>query len=200
MGRQASKWRQMVEPHFGFLAEHGFRVTGADDSTWWETSLTYTSPVAGIKVARSQEFDRSEVNLIRLVDGTIPPYPIWVTADRRDWALLDMALKARSPEKHAEAMRMTGLSKRELEKQLVFWAESIRTILPDFLAGDLSVIDEAAELVREVVISHPQQITAWVPEDAPVGAEEAEAAALAKTVPQEVSVSVRRYRRGKPAK
>lgn len=199
MGRGAGDWRKTVEPHFGFLADHGFRITASDDSTFWESSVTYTSSVSAVKVARSQEFVRSGVSLIRLVDGSVPPYPIWITTERIDWALLDLVLKARSPERHAEALRMHGLSKTELEQQLSFWADSIQTVCPDFLAGDLSAIDEAAVLIREQVGNHPQQITAWVPEDAPLGAEEAEATKLAATVPPEVSVSVRRYRRDKPA-
>ncbi len=67
-----------------------------------------------------------------------------MTADRIDWALLDIVLGVRSPQRHAELSRMKGLAKIELERQLAFWAESIQSVVSDFLGGDLSAIDEAA--------------------------------------------------------
>ncbi len=56
MGRAAEEWRRTVEPHFAFLNEYGFQITQTDDSSNWASSVTFTSPVAGIKITRSIEF------------------------------------------------------------------------------------------------------------------------------------------------
>jgi hypothetical protein len=195
VGRTAAAWRKVVEPYFGFVTAHGFRSISADDSSWWETSVTYASSKAAIKVSKSIEFQRCEVHLIRLVDGKVPPYPIWITSERIDWALLDVVLSARSPEYHARARRLSGLGKRELEEQLAFWSESLKIVTPEFLEGSLNAIDDAAVITRRQVADHPQQVVAWVPDTASPEAEQQQHSELAATVPPEVAVAVRRYRR-----
>ncbi len=149
MGEAADEWRAVVEPRFAFVAEYGFAITESDDSSSWMTSVTYTSSAAGIHVARSVEFNRSEVHLIRLVDGSVPPYPLFMTAAPMDWVLLDTVLEIRNPERSAKAQAFQGLSTAEVEQQLAFWAESIQTVALDFLQGDLSAIDQADALLRE---------------------------------------------------
>ncbi len=98
MGRSAGEWRQRVEAHFSFLEEHGFDEPTADDSSWWATIAQYSSDRSAVRVSRNVEFQRTEVHLVRFVDGSVLPYPIWITSAPIDWTLLDNVLQARAPE------------------------------------------------------------------------------------------------------
>lgn len=100
----------MVEEHFDFLVERGFRLTDVDYSTW-TISVTYGSATSAVQVSKSNEFIRSEVHLVRLVDGKLPPYPIWVTEARIDWTLLDNVLEARAPGLLERSLKLTGSSR-----------------------------------------------------------------------------------------
>jgi hypothetical protein len=179
----------------GFLINHGFTNVTTDDSSFWSLWVQYASGGAAVRISKSNEFRRSEVQLIRLVDGEVPPYPIWIGSDRIDWILLDNVLEARRADLQHAALLMTGLQDREIDAQLAFWADSLRDVCPDFLAGDFAAIDEAGAIIRARVREHPQEIVAWLPEDAPTGADASALRDMAATVPPEVGVRVRRYRR-----
>lgn len=71
----------------------------------------------------------------------------------------------------------------------------LRDVAGDFLAGDFAPLDEASSLIRRRVADHPQNVQVWLPEEAPEEAEANEANAAAATLPPNVGVSVRRYRR-----
>ena len=197
MGAEGRKWQEVVERHFGFLAEFGFGRPDVDDSTFWATSVTYRTDVVGLKVSRSNEFMRSEVQLIRLVDGEVPPYPIWITSEPINWILLDTVLEARDPGRLHEASALSGLDKDSIARQLTFWADALQAVAPDFLRGDVAAIEEGEAIVRERVRQNPQEIVAWIPDDAPPGAEADEIEKLSLEVPPVVGVKARRYRRGR---
>lgn len=68
----------------------------------------------------------------------------------------------------------------------------------DYLDGDMSAIDQAAEVVRERVRQHPQQVRVSLAEGASASEQERAAAEVARTVPPEVEVVTHRYRRFSP--
>lgn len=193
MGPSARRWRQLAALHFGFLEGHGFRLSATDDSSTWETWVQYTSAISAVRVTRSNEFVRAEVHLIRLVAGQVPAYPIWITSEPVNWALLDNVLQARSPEL---LQRVTGgLSDPELDRQLAFWASALVTAAPEFLDGDLTAISEVESIVRQRVRQHPQQVTVWIPDDADPASIAHQVQATKASVPPEVSVVTARYER-----
>jgi len=197
VGRQAEKWFETVDKHFGFLREARFTHLDTDDSSFWSLWVQYRSDSAAIRISKSNEFTRSEVELIRLVDGEVPPYPIWITDARIDWILLDNVVMARKPALQDEVRNQSGLKPAEIESQLGFWARTLRDVAQDFIDGDPAPIDEAGALVRARVAAEPQQVQVYLPSDAPPGAEAEEAAKVRATVPPNVGVTVRRYfRRG----
>ncbi|WP_310963227.1 hypothetical protein [Nocardioides terrisoli] len=200
MGKAAAQWRKTVDIHFGYLKDFGFRRVDSDDSSFWSLWVQYRSPTAALRVSKSNEFVRAEVHLIRLVDGEVPAYPIWITDARIDWTLLDNVVEARRPELLDEASRQHGLKASEIEGQLSFWANVLKEVASDFLDGDFAPIDEAGALVRLRVAEHPQEVKVWIPNDAPEGAEIGESAAVEATLPSNVGVSVRRYWRGRRSK
>ncbi len=200
MGDEAEKWLNRVEPHFEFLHPLGFTDVDVDDSSFWSTWVQYRSATAAIRICKSNEFVRAEVYLIRLVNGEAPPYPIWITDDRIDWALLDNVVEARDPDLMSDVKKQTGLKPSQLDEQLRFWAQVLRDVAGDFLAGSFAPMDVAAALIRSRVAAHPQQVQVWLPEDAPAGGDAQEASVVQAIVPPNVGVSVRRYRRGRHRK
>jgi hypothetical protein len=195
MGKEAAKWRKIVEPHFGFLVQLGFATVAVDDSSFWSIWVQYRSETSAIRVSKSNEFIRCEVQLIRLVNGEVPPYPIWITDDRIDWALLDNVVEAREPNLMAEVSRQTGLKPSEIDEQLRFWAQVLRDLAGDFLDGGFGPLDEAGALIRGRLADHPQRVQVWLPDDAPEGSEAEQEEAVRATLPPNVAVSVRRYQR-----
>ncbi len=125
----------------------------------------------------------------------MPAYPIWITEDRIDWVLLDNVVAVRRPDLLAEATRQSGLGASQVDDQLRFWARVLREVAGDFLEGDFASLDEAGALIRSRVAEHPQQVQVWIPSDTPEGAEAERVEGVRGTVPPEVGVSVRRYRR-----
>jgi hypothetical protein len=193
VGASARHWRQLAGPHFAFLEEHGFRLTATDDSSTWETWVQYTSATSAVRVTRSREFARVEVQLIRLVDGQVPAYPIWVTSEPMNWALLDNVLEARAPELLQRAAG--GVTGPEVDRQLAFWASALATAAPEFLDGDLAAIADAESIVRQRVSQHPQQVTVWIPDDAEPAGSARQAQSTKATVPPEVRVVTAQYQR-----
>jgi hypothetical protein len=193
VGASARHWRQSVSSHFAFLEGHGFRLSATDDSSAWETWVQYTSAVSAVRVTRSNEFVRAEVHLIRLVDGQVPVYPIWITSEPVNWALLDNVLEARTPELLEQVAR--GLTDPELDRQLAFWASALMTAAPEFLEGDLTAIADAESIVRQRVRQHPQQVTVWIPDDADPDSVAHQVQVTTATVPPEVRVVTARYQR-----
>lgn len=102
---------------------------------------------------------RVDIDLIRLVNGEVPAYPIWVTKDELNWTLLDNVLEARDRALFEQGVALGGLSDDELEHQLAFWASALKTVAPEFPDGDLAALSEAEAIVRARVRKHPQQMT-----------------------------------------
>ena len=109
--------------------------------------------------------------------------------------LLDNVVAVRRPDLLAEATRQSGLGASQVDDQLRFWARVLREVAGDFLEGGFASLDEAGALVRSRVAAHPQQVQVWLPSDAPDGAEEERVEEVRGTVPPQVGVSVRRFRR-----
>ena len=198
MGKDADAWRERVAPHFGFLVEHGLDAVDVDDTSVWSLWVQYRSSTSAVRISKSREFIRVEVQLIRLVDEMVPAYPIWITDDRIDWTLLDSVVLARQPVLQDEMQKQSGLKTAEIESQLAFWAQTLRDVAPDFLDGDLKAIDEAGALVRAGVAAESQEVRVYLPDDAPADADVKQEASVRAIVPPNVGVTVRRYlRRGK---
>ena len=192
MGRDAQYWERRVREHFDFLLDHGFRFDRVEEN-WWATSAFHLSEDFGVEVTRSTEFNRVEMTLLRLVDGQVPAYPIWVTDEPIHHALFDNVLLARAPQTFAPIPG--GLSKRDVERQLSELANLLRSVAGDFLDGDDAAILEAEEVVRRRVAEHPQEMKVWLPDDASEAEEERARDQAEKDVPPNVSVAMRRYLR-----
>ncbi len=156
----------MVSRHFTFLeSEFGMRVTATDDSSNWETSVTYARDPIAVIVRYSIEFDRAEVELVRLIHHQVPQVPIFVHPDTpTNRALLDLLLVVRAPSEAEQLKSFTGLGKSAIQKALSFQALALQTYGRDFLDGDTSVLDDIDRLIKARVAKDPQVLRIQVPE------------------------------------
>jgi hypothetical protein len=192
MARAANAWKGSVRAQFDFLLEHGFRFDHVDHGTW-ATTAVYVSPTLGLEVTRSVEFSRVEISLLRLVDGKLPEQEVWLTDRPLDRTLFDNVLEARAP--NLLEQLPTGLEEQQVEEQLRRWAELLRSVAPDFLAGSDAAIVEADQVVRQRVAENPQELTVWLPNDATDADERTARENAERTAPANVRVTVRRYKR-----
>jgi hypothetical protein len=194
VARAAKAWERQVREHFDFLVDHGFRFVHVEEK-WWATTARYLSPTLGLEVTRSVEFDRVEIELVRLVAGEIPEYDVWVTDSPRNRVLFDNVLIARAAEVDEASRALSGVSSKDEERQLQFWADALRSVAPDFLEGDDAALRDGEQVVRQRVAGNPQELTIWLPSDASQEEEDRARDEARQTAPPNVEVSVRRYRR-----
>jgi hypothetical protein len=117
---RVEKWRRLVQPHFAFLGDYGFRLEERlAESSFWSTRVVYASgDKVAVVVRHSTEFNRSEVSLVRLAGGELPEAQVWVTDEPISCVLLDNVLKVRAPERYQEIQQLHGLGRQQLEEQL----------------------------------------------------------------------------------
>jgi transposase-like protein len=120
-----------VRPHFDYLTGHGFTLTDVSGEDWWAVTVTYRSAVSAVVVALNFEYERVELSLLRLVDGQIPAYPIFIV----DSVPVDRFLADWLWELRGDSRRQppTGLQDVEVDTQLEFWATVLRNDGADFL-------------------------------------------------------------------
>lgn len=193
---QADAWLAQADAYFSFLrTKYVFHIAQADASSVWQTDLVYESQTAAVRVSRSVEFDRVEVELMRLVDGKLPEHPIFVLPDTviNDF-LLDNLLILRAPHVLDELAAAKGLQDAQIVRSLEHLARAVEQYADDILRGDFTVFAAVEDLIKQRAREHPQVITVWIPEDAEPGAEATTAEEAQRDWPQ-IPVVVRRYRR-----
>lgn len=189
-------WAEQVERHFGFLDRYGFMLTSVDASTWWEVRATYQSKYSALAVICSNEFRRVEVQLMRLVAGELPEYPIFVVDSAPvDTFYADDLVALRQANADQGLVRQRGLSDEDVEAQLAFWAAAIREHGQDFLHGDLRVLDTLERIVRDRARQHPPGVVVWVPDSTSTVDQERTVELVRAKTPEGVTVTARRYRR-----
>ncbi len=162
-------WKARVAVHFGFLeTTYGFRFAKVDGSSVWQISALYHSPRLAVRVDLSFEFERVEVWLIRLVDGQLPEYPIFVNPDTPiNYVVLDRALQAQAPQEAERLLGLKGLGDEPVERSLAFLARALRAYCDDVLRDDFAIFDVIAEQMHQYAREHPQGIRIIVPDTTP---------------------------------
>jgi hypothetical protein len=162
---RAGEWERRVDREFGYLrTDFGCEIVDRSDKTRWETSVTYQNTTTAVKVACSEEFDRVETDLIRLVDDTRPPYPVFVSATPKLHQFgLGNLLMIRDPELWNEMREQKGLSDRAITTQLERAAKALREFGADVLRGDFASFDLMEARVRAVA-RDMEGVTIWSPD------------------------------------
>jgi len=162
-------WTAQVAAHFGFLkATYGFHFANVDGASWWQTTVRYDSLTLAVRIDKSVEFERVEVWLIRLVDGQLPEYPIFINPETPiNYVVLDRVLQNRAPQEAERLAELRGLDDEQVERSLDFLAQAIRAYCDDVLRGDFAIFDVIAEQLHEYVRYHPQEIRVIVADTTP---------------------------------
>ncbi|HEU4783181.1 MAG TPA: hypothetical protein VFS83_07575 [Ktedonobacterales bacterium] len=193
-------WKAQVADHFGFLeTTYGFHFANVDGSSWWQTTVRYDSPLLAVRIDNSVEFERVEVWLIRLVDGQLPEYPIFINPDTPfNYVILDRALQVRAPQEAEGLLELKGLEDEQVERSLVFLADALRVYCDDVLRGDFAIFDIIAVQIHQEVQEHPQEVRIILPDTAASGEEAPLAMELQKNYPQQpIRVEYYSTQRGK---
>ena len=161
----AKHWERRVDPHFGYLrTEFGCEIVDWSDENWWETSVTYQNSTTAIKIARSEEFDRLETDMIRLVDGARPPTVVFVSETPKLHKFgLGNLLMIRAPELWSELKEQKGQSDKAIATQLQSQAKALREFGSDILRGDFSSFDEMEARVRAIA-RDMEGVSIWSPD------------------------------------
>lgn len=185
--KKEDAWKAQVAAHFGFLeATYGFYFAQVDGSSWWQTSVRYDSPLLAVKIDKSVEFDRVEVWLIRLPDGHLPEYPIFINPDTPvNYVILDKVLQKRATQEAERLRELAGISDEQVERSLAFLSHALATYCDDVLRGDFSIFDVIAEQMHQQAREHPQEIRIILPDTSQPGEEEPLAETLQRDFPQQ---------------
>jgi hypothetical protein len=188
-------WRRVVQPHFRFLEDAGFRCApDLGDTGTWRTRVVYVADQRAVAVDYSVEFERVEVWLLRLADGQLPEPQVWVTDAPIAHVRLDNVLHARDPERYEAQRALTRLSDDALDSQLAAGAAALREVAADFVAGSLAAIDDAERVIRAQIQEHPQQLTIHLPDGATADEEREAIDRVRARVPPNVGIVAQRYR------
>jgi hypothetical protein len=146
-------WRRRVTAHFSFLEEHDFAPAPAMDfANATGLRVVYAGTTTAVAIELSYEFGRVGVLLARLRDGAFPPTPRWIleggARQELDQVLLGIVVRLRAPEVWAATQKVRGLSEVQIEKQLKIWAEVLRRIAPEFLAGDTAALTDGEHVIH----------------------------------------------------
>jgi hypothetical protein len=149
-------------------------------------------------VRYSVEFNRAEVELVRMVAGEIPPVPIFVHSNTRiDRRGLDNLLLLRDSSMLKALRNLAGLDRQTVDQALALQAHALERYGLNFLERDMQVFDEFDKLIKDRVAQNPQSIRLSFPEGTPQ--EEIDrGVAQAKRIDPEVPVEVHFYRRSSP--
>jgi|SRR5438445_1972850 len=160
----ANDWERRVDREFSYLrTDFASQIVDRSDENWWETSVTYQNTTTAVKVAYSVEFDRVETDMIRLVDGVRPPYPVFVSATPKLHQFgLGNLLMIRAPDLWNEMKEQKGLSNQATATQLASAATALREFGADILRGDFGSFDEIEARVRAAA-RDMEGITIWSP-------------------------------------
>jgi transposase-like protein len=149
----AVAWAAHVSVHFRYLKRWGFRFRSADANTW-EERATYHSYRSAIDVVKDYQGPRVEVELMRLVDGELPPPEVFIVdSEPVNRFYVDELIRLRQPDGEAALAQLTDMP--TFDDQLRFLAAALRRHGEDFLAGELGVLDDLERIVRERASEQP---------------------------------------------
>jgi hypothetical protein len=142
--KNAQDWADTVDAHFGFLARHGFTLDAMDASRYWTWTVVYRRGRAAVLVVQDRQGPSVDVRLVRAKPVALARrHPFNANeVSGAAWAVKLVWLRAPNPPELLAQIAGLGLTNDDIEVQLAFWADVLRTYGADFLAGDFSVLDE----------------------------------------------------------
>jgi len=192
------EWSAMVAPYLEFLVEKGFRALLVRDEpnlAAWGPRVRYVDSMVGVELHCSLEFDCVDTSIIRLVDGELPAYPIFINdGDDIRWFHLDGLLGIVDPQRSRDPAARGGLDRDSLERQLAFIASALKDLADDLLDPSAPPFAARQRQVHEQVRADPPKVTIHVPAEATTD-EIDELVERSKESYPDVGVEVHRYER-----
>jgi hypothetical protein len=136
---------------FGFLTtDHGFKVATIDKDNYG-CYITYSNDVVAVKVSYEIKDGGLFVMLCRMVNGKLPPYPIFISSEMTlNWFDLEdvVGLKNPSIELEPEFVDPVKPTAKELKTNLKKYAEALKAYAADILGGDFSSFAGLEKIVK----------------------------------------------------
>lgn len=194
-------WEALVDPYFRSLrTDYHCVIADRSDEDWWSTRIVYQNTTTAAEISYSVEFERVEVQLVRLVGEQRPPYPIFIAEQSLlHHFLLDSLLRLRAPELLRSMQPKFSLEPHDVPVQLSLWSAALKEFGADVLRGDFSVFDVLESDLRDHVRRNPEQLQVWVPRNAGDAAEDDRSLARVRRMHPAIPGVVREYSRPMPS-
>jgi hypothetical protein len=190
------EWADLVDQYFHFLRDRGFTLVEVADEPHpaaWGPRVRYVGERIGVQVHWSGEFVCVDTYVIRLDNGRVPEYPIFIhDGDPISWFHLGMILDTVSPERYEQARALTGLEPDSVARQLAFAANTFSDLADDLLDPDSDAFARVTARIHDQARADPPKITIFSPEDAS-DQDVARVVAKSRSAFPRVGVIVRRY-------
>lgn len=152
MEKKQRLFEQLCAKHFKFLIErYGFKKLKPDKDAYG-CRVTYIGKTTGVKVSYEYKDGGLFVLLARLINGKMPPYPVFVKPDSvlNQFYLEDIvAVKHPSFQLKQNFDDIVNPTLEELESSLSNYAEALQIYGQDILKGDFSIFSKLEERVKK---------------------------------------------------
>ena len=134
---------------FSFLIEDfNFREESLELDNWG-IRLLFCNSTTGVRISYEPREGGISVMLIRLVDGKLPDYPIFIDEDTvLNYFDLQDLLSVRIPCVKENNLEI-GITNSEIENYIQQIAQNLRTKAEDILKGDFLIFSELERIVKE---------------------------------------------------
>lgn len=145
-------FEQLTIKHFKFL-EGRFNCKYWTKRDNYGDNVIYQNSTTGIKIRFEPRENHIFVMLMRLIEGKLPDYPIFIKADTQiNLFYLDDLLELRSPSLKIKQKDLGDwINSIDLENLLAQYAKSLQQFGIDILQGDFTVFNELEQIVKRRV-------------------------------------------------
>lgn len=136
-----------VKEIFSFL-QSDFECSVSTIEDVYQTKVVYQNETTATIISFEPRESHVFVLLSRLIDGNIPPYPIFIKAETAlNMFYLDDLINLRSPS--WKIQQSDNITEQNLERILTEYAKALKTYGQDVLNGDFTVFSDLEEIVKK---------------------------------------------------
>lgn len=138
----------VIKNCFSFLKkDFGFREVSSESDNW-DYHILFCNSTTGVRISYETRENDVFVMLIRLMDGKLPEYPIFID-DNTSISYFDLQdlLSIRDPNYEDDNPEATEINS-EIEISLKKMAEGLKAWARDILMGDFTIFSDLEKIVR----------------------------------------------------
>lgn len=134
---------------FAFL-EETYKCGVSAEKDRYGTYVTYVNTTTAVRVSYEPREDGLYVLLSRLVDGKIPPYPIFIKPETEISSFyLHEILRLKAPGMFEEYKLQVEKGEKALTDRLSFYANALEKYAVDMLLGDFTIFPTLELIVKK---------------------------------------------------